>query len=155
MGGAHRSDLLKELSKRHWNTKLEWFWKRVFFSALRTTRDSSTHSKAHSVHERNTTALCRTVKAAQPLGLKAVLGNLDRRIGDPHNIVKMSPNAIQFGCGPRHPGKDAGTIFKSVSFSVRASKVPITLPHVYQMNLIFEASPLSRCCWNSYLIQEG
>jgi glyceraldehyde-3-phosphate dehydrogenase (NAD(P)) len=37
-----------------------------------------------------------------------------------------------------HQGKDAGTVFKDVKFSVRASKVPITMPHVHQLNLVFE-----------------
>ncbi len=86
----------------------------------------------------NTTSLCRAVLAARPLGLRAVLGNLDRRSGDPQNIVKMSPNAIEFGRGVGHQGKDAATVFKDVKFSIRASKVPITMPHVHQLNFIFE-----------------
>jgi glyceraldehyde-3-phosphate dehydrogenase (NAD(P)) len=89
----------------------------------------------------NTTGLCRTVLAAKPLGLRAVLGNLDRRSGDPHNIVKLSPNAIQFGSGVGHQGTDAGTVFKDVKFSVRASKVPTTMPHVHQLNLVFDKKP--------------
>ena len=79
--------------------------------------------------------------AALPLGLKAVLGNLDRRSGDPHNVVKISPNAVEFGSGAGHQGKDAGTIFKDVYFSVRASKVPTTMPHVHHLNLVFEGKP--------------
>ena len=79
--------------------------------------------------------------AALPLGLRAVLGNLDRRSRDPHNVVKISPNAIEFGSGAGHQGKDAGTIFKDVYFSVRANKVPTTMPHVRHPNLIFEDKP--------------
>jgi glyceraldehyde-3-phosphate dehydrogenase (NAD(P)+) (phosphorylating) len=60
----------------------------------------------------NTTALCRTVLAALPLGLKTVLGNLDRRSDEPHNVVKISPNEIEFVSGAGHQGKDTGTIFK-------------------------------------------
>lgn len=49
----------------------------------------------------------------------------------------MSPNAIQFGSDVGHQGKDAATVFKDVKFSIRASKVPITMPHVHQLNLVF------------------
>ena len=48
----------------------------------------------------NTTGLSRLALAARPLGLTAVLGNIDRRHGDPHTVVKASPSAIQFGKGP-------------------------------------------------------
>jgi glyceraldehyde-3-phosphate dehydrogenase (NAD(P)) len=32
---------------------------------------------------------------------------------------------------------DAATVFKDVKFSIRASKVPITMPHVHQLSLVF------------------
>ena len=79
--------------------------------------------------------------AALPLGLKAVLRNLDRRSCDPHNVVNISPNAIEFVSGAGHQGKDAGTIFKDVYFSVRASKVLTNMPNVRHPNLIFEDKP--------------
>ena len=50
----------------------------------------------------------------------------------------MSPNAIQFGSGVGHQGNDAATVFKDVKFSIRASKIPITMPHVHQLNFVFE-----------------
>ena len=39
-----------------------------------------------------------------------------------------------------HQGKDAGTVFNNIKFSVRASKVPTTMPHVHQLNLVFEGT---------------
>jgi glyceraldehyde-3-phosphate dehydrogenase (NAD(P)) len=86
----------------------------------------------------NTTGLSRLALAARPLGLTAVLGNIDRRHGDPHTVVKASPSAIQFGKGAGHQGTDAGTIFEEVNFSIRASKVPTTVPHTNFLNLVFK-----------------
>jgi hypothetical protein len=33
---------------------------------------------------------------------------------------------------------DAGTVFKDIKFLVRASKVPTTMPHIHQLNLVFD-----------------
>lgn len=141
MGGAHRGEILKGLDEKKVEIpdKIREDLGREFFFGLENyERFLKAVPKLVQCTSCNTTALCRAVLAAKPLGLQAVLGNLDRRSGDPHNIVKVSPNAIQFGSGVGHQGKDAGTVFKDVKFSVRASKVPITMPHVHQLNLVFE-----------------
>lgn len=141
MGGAHRGEILKGLDEKkvEISDKIREDLGREFFFGLENyERFLKAVPKLVQCTSCNTTALCRAVLAAKPLGLQAVLGNLDRRSGDPHNIVKVSPNAIQFGSGVGHQGKDAGTVFKDVKFSVRASKVPITMPHVHQLNLVFE-----------------
>jgi glyceraldehyde-3-phosphate dehydrogenase (NAD(P)) len=140
-GGAHRAELLSSLQEKGVQVPdiyrddlgMEFFFGLANYEAF-----LKAHSRLVQCTSCNTTALCRTVLAARPLGLRAVLGNLDRRSGDPHNVVKLSPNAIQFGNGVGHQGKDAGTVFKDVKFSVRASKVPTTMPHVHQLNLVFE-----------------
>ncbi|MDD1742472.1 MAG: glyceraldehyde-3-phosphate dehydrogenase, partial [Methanotrichaceae archaeon] len=88
----------------------------------------------------NTTGLSRMALAARPLGLMAILGNIDRRHGDPHTVVRASPSAIQFGKGAGHQGADAGTIFEGIKFSVRASKVPTVVPHTNFLNLVFKGS---------------
>jgi glyceraldehyde-3-phosphate dehydrogenase (NAD(P)) len=67
----------------------------------------------------------------------AMLGNIDRRHGDPHTVVRASPSAIQFGRGAGHQGADAGTVFEDIEFSVRASKVPTTIPHTNFLSLVF------------------
>lgn len=141
MGGAHRTEILKGLveKKVELSDKIREDLGREFFFGLENyERVLKAAPKLVQCTSCNTTALCRAVLAARPLGLRAVLGNLDRRSGDPHNIVKVSPNAIQFGSGVGHQGKDAGTVFNDVRFSVRASKVPITMPHVHQLNLVFD-----------------
>lgn len=141
MGGAHRGEILNGLNEKKVEIpeKIKDDLGREFFFGLENyERFQKAAPKLVQCTSCNTTALCRAVLAAKPLGLRAVLGNLDRRSGDPHNIVKVSPNAIQFGNGVGHQGKDAGTVFKDVKFSVRASKVPITMPHVHQLNLVFE-----------------
>ena len=141
MGGAHKGDILNGLveKKIKITEKIREDLGREFFFGLGN-YDRFLKAAPNLVQctSCNTTALCRTVLAASPLGLRAVLGNLDRRSGDPQNIVKMSPNAIQFGSGVGHQGNDAATVFKDVRFSVRASKVPITMPHVHQLSLVFE-----------------
>lgn len=141
MGGAHRGDILNGLAEKkiEITEKIREDLGREFFFGLGN-YDRFLKAAPNLVQctSCNTTALCRAVLAASPLGLGAVLGNLDRRGGDPQNIVKMSPNAIQFGSGVGHQGNDAATVFKDVKFSVRASKVPITMPHVHQLNLVFE-----------------
>lgn len=144
MGGAHRVEILNGLNEKKVEIpeKLRDDLGREFFFGLENyERFLEASPKMVQCTSCNTTALCRAVLAAKPLGLRAVLGNLDRRSGDPHNVVKVSPNAIQFGSGVGHQGKDAGTVFKDVKFSVRASKVPITMPHVHQLNLVFEGEP--------------
>jgi glyceraldehyde-3-phosphate dehydrogenase (NAD(P)+) (phosphorylating) len=141
MGGAHRGDILNGLAEKkiELTGKIKEDLKREFFFGLGN-YDRFLKAAPNLVQctSCNTTALCRTVLAASSLGLRAVLGNLDRRSGDPQNVVKMSPNAIQFGSGVGHQGNDAATVFKDVKFSVRASKVPITMPHVHQLSLVFE-----------------
>jgi glyceraldehyde-3-phosphate dehydrogenase (NAD(P)) len=141
MGGAHRGDILSGLAEKNIGIteKIKEDLGREFFFGLGNyDRFLKAAPKLVQCTSCNTTALCRAVLAARPLGLRAVLGNLDRRSGDPQNIVKLSPNAIQFGSGVGHQGKDAATVFKDVKFSIRASKVPITMPHVHQLNFVFE-----------------
>jgi glyceraldehyde-3-phosphate dehydrogenase (NAD(P)) len=141
MGGAHRAEILNALNEKGAKLpeKIEEDLGREFFFGLGN-YDKFLKAAPELIQctSCNTTALCRAVLAAKPLGLHAVLGNLDRRSGDPHNIVKLSPNAIQFGQGVGHQGKDAATIYSDVMFSVRASKVPTTMPHVHQLNMIFD-----------------
>ena len=141
MGGAHRGDILNGLAEKKIGIteKIREDLGREFFFGLENyDRFLKAAPKLVQCTSCNTTALCRAVLAARPLGLRAVLGNLDRRSADPHNIVKVSPNAIQFGSGVGHQGNDAATVFKDVKFSIRASKVPITMPHVHQLNFVFE-----------------
>jgi glyceraldehyde-3-phosphate dehydrogenase (NAD(P)) len=141
MGGAHRGDILSGLAEKNIviTEKIREDLGREFFFGLGNyDRFLRAAPKLVQCTSCNTTSLCRAVLAASPLGLRAVLGNLDRRSGDPQNIVKMSPNAIQFGSGVGHQGNDAATVFKDVKFSIRASKVPITMPHVHQLNFVFE-----------------
>ena len=141
MGGANRPLILQELEKKgiEITDKIREDLAREFFFGLENyERFLNAKSRLVQCTSCNTTAICRAVLAARPLGLKAILGNLDRRVGDPHNVVKASPSAISFGKGVGHQGKDAGTVFKDVKFSIRASKVPITIPHVHHLNLIFE-----------------
>lgn len=144
MGGAHRGEILSGLEEKKLQIpeKIRDDISREFFFGLENyERFQKEAPKLIQCTSCNTTALCRAVMAARPLGLRAVLGNLDRRSADPHNIVKLSPNAIQFGNGAGHQGKDAGTVFKDVRFSVRASKVPTTMPHVHHLNLVFDGRP--------------
>ncbi len=141
MGGANRPLILQELEKKgiEITDKIREDLVREFFFGLENyERFLNAKSRLVQCTSCNTTAICRAVLAARPLGLKAILGNLDRRVGDPHNVVKASPSAISFGKGVGHQGKDAGTVFKDVKFSIRASKVPVTIPHVHHLNLIFE-----------------
>ncbi len=141
MGGAHRGEILNGLEEKKLEIpeKIREDLGREFFFGLENyERFLKAGPKLVQCTSCNTTALCRAVLAARPLGLLAVLGNLDRRSGDPHNIVQVSPNAIQFGSDAGHQGKDAGTVFKDIRFSIRASKVPTTIPHVHQLNLVFD-----------------
>jgi glyceraldehyde-3-phosphate dehydrogenase (NAD(P)) len=144
LGGAHRGEILHDLAEKNVETPdkiRDDLVSEFFFGLENYDRFLKAAPKLIQCTSCNTTGLCRTVLAAKPLGLRAVLGNLDRRSGDPHNIVKISPNAIQFGSDVGHQGTDAGTVFKDVKFSVRASKVPTTMPHVHQLNLVFDKKP--------------
>lgn len=141
LGGAKRGEMQNSLEEKNAlipDKIREDLGREFFFGLENYDRFLGAAPKLVQCTSCNTTALCRTVLAARPLGLCAVLGNLDRRSGDPHNVVKVSPSAIQFGKGVGHQGTDAGTVFKDVKFSVRASKVPTTMPHVHQLNLVFD-----------------
>ena len=141
MGGADRPELLKGLSeggKVKITDELKADFAREFFFGLEN-YEMFARAKPRLVQctSCNTTGLSRLALAARPLGLTAVLGNIDRRHGDPHTVVKASPSAIQFGKGAGHQGTDAGTVFEEVKFAVRASKVPTTVPHTNFLNLVF------------------
>ncbi len=142
MGGADRPELLKGLAesgKVKISDELKADFAREFFFGL---ENYEMFQKARprlvQCTSCNTTGLSRLALAARPLGLTAVLGNIDRRHGDPHTVVKASPSAIQFGKGAGHQGTDAGTVFEEVKFAVRASKVPTTVPHTNFLNLVFK-----------------
>ncbi len=142
MGGADRPELLKGLTengKVKISDELKADFSREFFFGLEN-YEMFLKAKPRLVQctSCNTTGLSRLALAARPLGLTAVLGNIDRRHGDPHTVVKASPSAIQFGKGAGHQGTDAGTVFEEVKFTVRASKVPTTVPHTNFLNLVFK-----------------
>ncbi|MEI6103611.1 MAG: glyceraldehyde-3-phosphate dehydrogenase [Methanothrix sp.] len=142
MGGADRPELLKGLAengKVKISDELKADFAREFFFGLEN-YEMLQKAKPRLVQctSCNTTGLSRLALAARPLGLTAVLGNIDRRHGDPHTVVKASPSAIQFGKGAGHQGTDAGTVFEEVKFAVRASKVPTTVPHTNFLNLVFK-----------------
>lgn len=142
MGGADRPELLKGLTesgKVKITDELKADFAREFFFGLEN-YEMFVKAKPRLVQctSCNTTGLSRLALAARPLGLTAVLGNIDRRHGDPHTVVKASPSAIQFGKGAGHQGTDAGTVFEEVKFAVRASKVPTTVPHTNFLNLVFK-----------------
>ncbi len=142
MGGADRPELLKgitESGKVKITDELKADFAREFFFGLEN-YEMFLKAKPKLVQctSCNTTGLSRLALAARPLGLTAVLGNIDRRHGDPHTVVKASPSAIQFGKGAGHQGTDAGTVFEEVKFSIRASKVPTTVPHTNFLNMVFK-----------------
>ncbi|MGA9098622.1 MAG: glyceraldehyde-3-phosphate dehydrogenase [Methanotrichaceae archaeon] len=141
MGGADRPAILKALqeTKMKISDELKADFAREFFFGLEN-YEMFLKAKPKLVQctSCNTTGLSRLALAARPLGLTAVLGNIDRRHGDPHTVVKASPSAVQFGKGAGHQGTDAGTVFKDVKFAVRASKVPTTVPHTNFLNLVFK-----------------
>jgi len=89
----------------------------------------------------NTTGICRASLAARPLGLSMIMGNIDRRHGDPHTVVRASPGAMDIGKGVGHQGTDAGTVFEEVNYSIRASKAPTTVPHTSFLEFVFEGDP--------------
>ena len=142
MGGADRPELLKGLTeggKVKITDELKADFAREFFFGLEN-YEMFAQAKPWLVQctSCNTTGLSRLALAARPLGLTAVLGNIDRRHGDPHTVVRASPSAIQFGKGAGHQGTDAGTVFEEVNFSIRASKVPTTVPHTNFLSLVFK-----------------
>jgi glyceraldehyde-3-phosphate dehydrogenase (NAD(P)) len=141
MGGADRKDIQKGLedAKVEISDKLKADFAREFFFGLEN-YEMFLGAKPQLVQctSCNTTGLSRLALAARPLGLCAVLGNIDRRHGDPHTVVKASPSAIQFGKGVGHQGTDAGTVFEEVKFAIRASKVPTTVPHTNFLNMVFK-----------------
>lgn len=101
MGGADRPELwkgLEENKKVKLTDELKEDFSREFFFGL---ENYELFSKAKprlvQCTSCNTTGLSRLALAARPLGLTAVLGNIDRRHGDPHTVVRASPSAIQFG----------------------------------------------------------
>ena len=147
MGGADRPELLKGLTeggKVKITDELKADFAREFFFGLENYEMfQKAKPKLVQCTSCNTTGLSRLALAARPLGLTAVLGNIDRRHGDPHTVVKASPSAIQFGKGVGHQGTDAGTIFEEVKFAVRASKVPTTVPHTNFLSLVFKGSVTS------------
>jgi glyceraldehyde-3-phosphate dehydrogenase (NAD(P)) len=146
MGGADRGELFKGLEEKKIkiSDQLKLDITREFFFGL-ANYEKFIKAKPRLVQctSCNTTGLSRLALAAKPLNLEAVLGNIDRRHGDPHTIVRVSPSAIQFGKGAGHQGTDAGTVFKDVKFSVRASKVPTTIPHTNFLNLVFKGDVTS------------
>ncbi len=142
MGGADRPELLKGLTeggKVKITDDLKADFAREFFFGLEN-YEMFARAKPRLVQctSCNTTGLSRLALAARPLSLTAVLGNIDRRHGDPHTVVRASPSAIQFGKGAGHQGTDAGTVFEEVNFSIRASKVPTTVPHTNFLSLVFK-----------------
>jgi glyceraldehyde-3-phosphate dehydrogenase (NAD(P)) len=143
MGGADRPEILKGLEggkkKVEITQELKADFSREFFFGLEN-YEMFLKAKPKLVQctSCNTTGLSRLALAARPLGLTAILGNIDRRHGDPHTVVKASPSAIQFGKGVGHQGTDAGTIFEEIKFAIRASKVPTTVPHTNFLNMIFK-----------------
>jgi glyceraldehyde-3-phosphate dehydrogenase (NAD(P)) len=142
MGGADRAELQKGLvdgGKVKLTDELKADFAREFFFGLEN-YEMFLKARPRLVQctSCNTTGLSRLALAARPLGLTAILGNIDRRHGDPHTVVKASPSAIQFGKGAGHQGTDAGTVFEEVKFAIRASKVPTTVPHTNFLNMIFK-----------------
>ena len=144
MGGADRPEILKGLTESK-NVKITDdlvadFSREFFFGLENYEAFQKAKPKLVQCTSCNTTGLSRLALAARPLGLTAILGNIDRRHGDPHTVVKASPSAIQFGKGAGHQGTDAGTVFEEVKFNIRASKVPTTVPHTNFLNLVFKGS---------------
>jgi glyceraldehyde-3-phosphate dehydrogenase (NAD(P)) len=141
MGGVDRGEILKALQEKGVKISDELkadFTREFFFGLENYEMFLKAKPKLVQCTSCNTTGLSRLALAARPLGLCAILGNIDRRHGDPHTVVRASPSAIQFGRGAGHQGADAGTVFEDVKFSVRASKVPTVVPHTNFLNLVFK-----------------
>jgi len=140
MGGAHRPKIREELAGKGIEIPermLEDLSREFFFGLANYERFLQSGAELVQCTSCNTTAISRATLAVTPLGLQAIIGNLDRRQGDPHDIVKASVGAVQFGQGVGHQGVDAGTIFGRVRFSIRASKIPTTMPHVHHLSFVF------------------
>jgi len=144
MGGAKRPAILDDLKKNglEISDKLQEDFSREFFFGLEN-YEMFLNAKPQVVQctSCNTTGICRASLAARPLGLKTILGNIDRRHGDPHTVVRASPSAMDIGKGVGHQGTDAGTVFEEVSYSIRASKAPTTVPHTSFLEFVFEGDP--------------
>ncbi|MHC1594039.1 MAG: glyceraldehyde-3-phosphate dehydrogenase [Methanotrichaceae archaeon] len=144
MGGAHREEIRAGLEKNgvEISDKLEDDFRREFFFGLEN-YEIFLDAKPQVVQctSCNTTGICRASLAARPLGLSMIMGNIDRRHGDPHTVVRASPGAMDIGKGVGHQGTDAGTIFEEVSYNIRASKAPTTVPHTSFLEFVFEGDP--------------
>lgn len=141
MGGADRPAIMEALQEKKMKVSDELkadFAREFFFGLENYEMFLKAKPKLVQCTSCNTTGLSRLALAARPLGLTAMLGNIDRRHGDPHTVVRASPSAIQFGKGAGHQGTDAGTVFEDVKFAIRASKVPTTVPHTNFLNLVFK-----------------
>ena len=141
MGGAHRDKIQKALTDKgvEITDDLRGDFEREFFFGLENYElFLKEKPKVIQCTSCNTTGICRASLAARPLGLKRVLGNIDRRHGDPHTVVRASPSAVSIGKGVGHQGTDAGTVFEEVSYSIRASKIPTTMPHTSFLEFVFE-----------------
>ncbi|UEC42571.1 MAG: NAD(P)-dependent glyceraldehyde 3-phosphate dehydrogenase archaeal [Methanothrix sp.] len=141
MGGAHRDKIRAALEEKGFEITddLEADFSREFFFGLENYElFTKARPKVIQCTSCNTTGICRASLAARPLGLKMILGNIDRRQGDPHTVVRASPSAASIGKGVGHQGTDAGTIFEEVEYSIRASKIPTTVPHTSFLEFVFE-----------------
>jgi glyceraldehyde-3-phosphate dehydrogenase (NAD(P)) len=141
MGGADRPAILEAVQEKKMKISDDLkadFAREFFFGLENYGMFLKARPKLVQCTSCNTTGLSRLALAARPLGLMAILGNIDRRHGDPHTVVRASPSAIQFGKGAGHQGTDAGTVFEDVKFAIRASKVPTTVPHTNFLNMIFK-----------------
>lgn len=141
MGGAKRPKIMAELEEKgvEISDELKADFEREFFFGLENYEMfASAKPKVIQCTSCNTTGICRASLAARPLGLKMIMGNIDRRHGDPHTVVKASPSAIDIGKGVGHQGTDAGTVFEEVTYSIRASKAPTTVPHTSFLEFVFE-----------------
>lgn len=141
MGGADRKDIMAALQEKgvEISGDLEADFKREFFFGLENyVAFSKAKPRLIQCTSCNTTGICRASLAARPLGLKMILGNIDRRHGDPHTVVRASPSAVSIGKGVGHQGTDAGTVFEEVTYSIRASKIPTTVPHTSFLDFVFD-----------------
>ena len=146
MGGAKRPKLLEELKGSGFEVTDELakdFGREFFFGLENYKLFQEENPQLLQCTSCNTTGICRLTKGAKAVKkdgpvLKMILGDLNRRQGDPHTEVKASPSAVSIGEKAGHQGKDAGTVFKDVRYSIRANKIPTTVPHIGFPVLIFE-----------------
>jgi glyceraldehyde-3-phosphate dehydrogenase (NAD(P)) len=141
MGGAHRKKIMAALQEKgvEISDSLKADFEREFFFGLEN-YEMFLKAKPQVIQctSCNTTGISRASLAARPLGLKMILGNIDRRQGDPHTVVRASPSAVSIGKGVGHQGTDAGTVFEEVAYSIRASKIPTTVPHTSFLDFVFD-----------------